>query len=179
MNPWHDIAPERITSDKFVSVIEIPKGSKKKYELDKETGMLILDRILSTSTHYPENYGFIPLTLADDNDPLDVLVICEDKLNPISLVECRAIGVLKMTDNNEIDEKIVAVPVSDNILGNCTDVSELSKHQFSRIRHFFEVYKYLENKQTKVGEVYSADEAKRIIEESMDNYRKKFADNKN
>ena len=177
MNPWHDISRERITSDKFVSVIEIPKGSKKKYELDKESGMLILDRILSTSTHYPENYGFIPLTLADDNDPLDVLVICEDKLNPISLVECRAIGVLKMTDNNEVDEKIVAVPVSDNELGYCTDVSLLSKHQFNRIRHFFEVYKYLENKQTKVGEIYSADEARKIIEECMDNYRMKFGIN--
>ena len=171
MNPWHDISKERITPDKFVAVIEIPKGSKKKYELDKESGMLILDRILSTSTHYPENYGFIPLTLAGDNDPLDVLVICEDKLNPISLVECRPIGVLKMTDNSEVDEKIVAVPVSDTILGNCTDISALPKHQFNRIRHFFEVYKYLENKQTEVGEIYSADEARKIISETMENYR--------
>ena len=171
MNPWHDISKERITPDKFVAVIEIPKGSKKKYELDKESGMLILDRILSTSTHYPENYGFIPLTLAGDNDPLDVLVICEDKLNPISLVECRPIGVLKMTDNSKVDEKIVAVPVSDTILGNCTDISALPKHQFNRIRHFFEVYKYLENKQTEVGEIYSADEARKIISETMENYR--------
>lgn len=174
MNPWHDISETRITPGNFVAVIEIPKGSKKKYELDKETGMLILDRILSTSTHYPENYGFIPLTLAGDNDPLDVLVICEDKLNPISLVECRPIGVLKMTDNNEVDEKIVAVPVSDTVLGDCTDISSLPKHQFNRIRHFFEVYKYLENKQTEVGEICSAEEAQNIIGESLKNYRNKF-----
>ena len=172
MNPWHDISKERIKPEKFVAVIEIPKGSKKKYELDKETGMLILDRILSTSTHYPENYGFIPLTLAGDNDPLDVLVICEDKLNPISLVECRPIGVLKMTDNNEVDEKIVAVPVSDTVLGSCTDISSLPKHQFNRIRHFFEVYKYLENKQTEVGEICSSDEARKIIDECIKNYSK-------
>lgn len=172
MNPWHDISKKRITPEKFVAVIEIPKGSKKKYELDKESGMLILDRILSTSTHYPENYGFIPLTLAGDNDPLDVLVICEDKLNPISLVECRPIGVLKMTDNNEVDEKIVAVPVSDTVLGDCTDISYLPKHQFNRIRHFFEVYKYLENKQTEVGEICSSEEARKIIEECINNYRK-------
>lgn len=175
MNPWHDISEKRITPENFVAVIEIPKGSKKKYELDKETGMLILDRILSTSTHYPENYGFIPLTYAGDNDPLDVLVICEDELNPISLVECRPIGVLTMTDNNEVDEKIVAVPVSDTIIGDCTDISQLPKHHFNRIRHFFEVYKYLENKQTEVGEISGAEEAKKIIAECMVNYKNKFS----
>lgn len=174
MNPWHDISKGRVTPEDFVAVIEIPKGSKKKYELDKESGLLILDRILCTSTHYPENYGFIPLTFAGDGDPLDVLVICEDKLNPLSLVRCHPIGVLKMTDNNEADEKIVAVPNSDSLLGSCADISQLPRHQFNRIKHFFEVYKYLENKQTEVGEILSAEEARSIISECLENYRLKF-----
>lgn len=174
MNSWHDISQKRITPESFVAVIEIPKGSKRKYELDKESGLLILDRILSTSTHYPENYGFIPRTLAGDNDPLDVLVICEDKLNPLSLVKCRPIGVLKMTDNNEVDEKIIAVPQSDTVLESCADISQLPEHQYNRIKHFFEVYKYLENKQTKVGEICSVEEAKKIIVNCMENYGKVF-----
>ena len=174
MNSWHDISKNRVTPEEFVAVIEIPKESKKKYELDKERGMLILDRILYTSTHYPENYGFIPLTLAGDGDPLDVLVICEDKLNPLSLVKCHPVGAIKMLDNNEIDEKIVAVADNDPLLGQCRDVSQLPSHQFNRIRHFFEVYKYLEGKQTEVGDILPVSEAKSIIADCLKNYQSKF-----
>lgn len=113
MNIWHDISPKRITAEDFIAVIEISKGSKNKYELDKETGLLILDRILYTSTHYPANYGFIPRTYADDGDPLDVLVLCSEELVPLSLVRCYPIGVMSMIDNGKYDEKIIAIPFSD------------------------------------------------------------------
>ncbi|MBR2974988.1 MAG: inorganic diphosphatase, partial [Clostridia bacterium] len=113
MNIWHDINPSRISIDDFVAVIEIPKGSKEKYELDKETGRLILDRILHTSTHYPANYGFVPLTLAGDGDPMDVLVLCSQPLVPLSMVRCYPIGVITMNDGGEMDEKIIAIPFSD------------------------------------------------------------------
>ena len=107
MNPWHDFGDERIKIDNFISVIEIPKGSKNKYELDKESGMLRLDRILYTSTHYPANYGFIPRTLSEDGDPLDVLVLCQEELDILTTVSCYPIGVLKMIDDDEVDEKII------------------------------------------------------------------------
>src|SRR5574344_1017612 len=110
MNIWHDIDEKRITPDEFIAVIEIAKGFKKKYELDKETGLILLDRILHTSTHYPANYGFIPKTLSDDGDPLDVLVLCNEPINPMVLVQCYPIGVISMTDNGKNDEKIIAIP---------------------------------------------------------------------
>ena len=112
MNIWHDIARNRISSGDFYAVVEITKGSKMKYELDKETGLLALDRILYTSTHYPANYGFIPRTLADDGDPMDVLVLCSESLCPMSLVRCYPIGVITMSDNGDSDEKIIAIPYS-------------------------------------------------------------------
>lgn len=113
MNIWHDIDASRITENRFETLIEIPKGSKTKYELDKETGLLRLDRVLYTSTVYPANYGFIPHTLADDGDPLDVLVLCNESIFPMTLVTCMPIGVIKMVDGDELDEKIIAVPVND------------------------------------------------------------------
>ena len=105
-NIWHDINPDRIKADDFIATIEISKGSKKKYELDKETGLIILDRILHTSTHYPANYGFIPRTYGDDKDPLDVLVLCSEEIEPMSLVRCYPIGVMYMLDNGANDEKL-------------------------------------------------------------------------
>ena len=112
-NIWHDISPKRISPEDFISVIEIPKGSKKKYELDKETGLIILDRILYTSTHYPANYGFIPRTLGDDGDPLDILLLCSETLEPLTLVRCYPIGLIKMLDGGRSDEKIIAIPYND------------------------------------------------------------------
>ena len=112
-NIWHDINPRRISPEKFMAVIEIPKGVKNKYEMDKETGLLRLDRVLYTSTHYPANYGFIPRTYAADNDPLDVLVLCQESIVPMTLVECYPIGVMKMIDDDQVDEKIIAIPFND------------------------------------------------------------------
>ena len=113
MNIWHDISKDRIKKDDFTAVIEIPTGGKNKYEMDKETGMLRLDRVLYTATHYPANYGFIPRTYAEDGDPLDVLVLCREAIHPMTLVQCRPIGVIKMTDGGSSDEKIIAVPFHD------------------------------------------------------------------
>ena len=130
MNIWHDMDNDRIKKDSFIACIEIPKGSKKKYELDKETGLIILDRILYTSTHYPANYGFIPRTYSQDKDPLDVLVLCNETFDPLVLVKCFPIGVVKMVDEKENDEKIIAVCQNDPSMNGYTDISELPKHYF-------------------------------------------------
>ena len=174
MNIWHDIDPKVITPEKFSAVIEIPKGSSCKYEMDKYTGMLRLDRILYTSTHYPANYGFIPRTLADDGDPLDVLVLCNHHLYPMTLVNVRPIGVMRMIDDNALDDKIIAVPVSDPSYNSYNTIDDLPKHIFEEMMHFFSVYKQLENKQTAVKELFGPDEALRIIKECIDNYKVVF-----
>ena len=173
-NIWHDISPARITEDDFIAVIEIEKGSKKKYELDKETGHLILDRILYTSTHYPTNYGLIPRTYADDNDPLDVLVLCSENIQPLSLVRCYPIGVIIMLDQGRLDEKIIAIPFEDPTYNTYHDVSELPQHLFTEMSHFFTVYKNLEGKETVVDELRGAAEARQIIRKCRDAYVDKF-----
>ncbi len=175
MNIWHDIDEKRITPDEFVAVVEIPKGSKKKYELDKETGFIVLDRILYTSTHYPENYGFIPRTYAEDNDPLDVLILCDEEFDPLCLVRCKPIGIVKMIDNDESDEKIIAVSINDPSKNVYNDISELPEHIFSEIKHFFTVYKALEHdKKTMVTEIQGAKEAKESIAKAINMYKKLF-----
>lgn len=174
MNIWHDISKERITSTDFIATIEISKGSKKKYELDKETGLIILDRILYTSTHYPANYGFIPRTLGDDKDPLDVLVICSEEIEPMSLVRCYPIGVMYMLDNGDKDEKIIAIPYNDPMYNYYTDIEQLPQHVFQEIQHFFSVYKDLENKETDVKDFGGPAEAVEVIEKCLANYEKKY-----
>ena len=174
MNIWHDISPKHIQKDLFTAVIEIPKGSKIKYELDKETGLLKMDRILYTSTHYPANYGFIPRTYADDGDPLDVLVLCSETLNPLSLVQCRPIGVILMLDNGANDEKIICIPVNDPNYNVYTDIGNLPKHIFDEMSHFFTVYKQLEDKDTVIDDVRDAAAAKEIVQNCIDNYVEKF-----
>lgn len=174
MNIWHDISPDRIAPDDFIAVIEIPQGSKKKYELDKETGLIILDRILYTSTHYPANYGLIPRTYADDNDPLDVLVLCSEVIQPLSLVRCYPIGVITMLDQGKLDEKIIAIPFKDPTYNSYHDVSELPSHIFTEMSHFFTVYKNLEQKETMVDEVRGAEDAKKVIQKCLDQYIEKF-----
>ena len=174
MNIWHDIDESRVTENKFCAVIEISKGSKSKYELDKETGMLRLDRVLYTSTHYPANYGFIPRTYADDNDPLDVLVLCSEKIHPMSLVECYPIGVITMTDGGEEDEKIIAIPFNDPSYNLYKNISDLPGHIFNEMAHFFSVYKALENKETAVDKVDEAPVAKEIIRNSIKRYNENF-----
>ena len=174
MNPWHDFSEERIKIDNFISVIEIPRGSKNKYELDKESGLLRLDRILYTSTHYPANYGFIPRTLSEDGDPLDVLVLCQESLEPLSILECYPIGMIIMIDENEEDEKIIAIPINDPFLNNYTDITELPQHQFQEIKHFFEIYKYLENKETRVDKICGREEAIATLVKCKNAYKKVF-----
>ncbi|MBE5805631.1 MAG: inorganic diphosphatase [Clostridiales bacterium] len=174
MNIWHDINGERIRKDNFVSIIEIQKNGRNKYELDKETGFLKLDRILYTATHYPANYGFIPRTYADDGDPLDVLVICQEEIVPLTLVECYPIGVLKMIDDNAKDEKIIAICKDDPYLNEYKDISELPEQIMKEIKHFFEVYKTLEGKHTAVDEMLGRAEAEKIIEMCIGNYKEKF-----
>lgn len=173
-NIWHDISPSRITPDDFIAVVEIEKGSKKKYELDKETGHIILDRILYTSTHYPANYGLIPRTYADDGDPLDVLVLSSECLVPLSLVRCYPIGVITMRDQGKMDEKIIAIPFNDPVYNSYKDISELPSHIFNEMRHFFSVYKSLEGKETVVDEEQGSEEARQIISKCLDNYIEKF-----
>lgn len=170
MNIWHNINPKRITPKDFVAVIEISKGSKCKYELDKETGVLMLDRILYTSTHYPANYGFIPRTYADDLDPLDVLVLCSEPLLPMTEVRCYPVGVISMVDNQMGDEKIIAIPINDPTYNVYKDINEIPRHIFDEMRHFFKVYKELEGMETAVDEVSNRAEAERIIEYSINNY---------
>lgn len=173
-NIWHDISPKRINPDDFMMVVEIPKGSKKKYELDKETGFLMLDRILHTSTHYPANYGFIPRTYGDDEDPLDVLLICSQALEPLTLVRAYPIGVISMMDNGRDDEKIIAVAYNDPNYNNYTNIDQLPKHIFDEMRHFFSVYKNLENKETAVEEVSDRDVAIKVIDDAINRYIDNF-----
>ncbi len=173
-NIWHDISPKRITPSDFMCVIEIPKGSKVKYELDKETGHIMLDRILYTSTHYPANYGFIPRTYGDDLDPLDVLLICSETLAPMTLVRAYPIGMISMLDNGRHDEKIIAIPFDEPNYNQYHSIDELPPHLFNEMKHFFSVYKSLENKETVVDEVSGPEEAVETIRLSIDAYVEKF-----
>lgn len=174
MNIWHDMPEERISADNFFAVIEIEKGSKVKYELDKSTGMLMLDRILYTSTHYPASYGFIPRTYADDGDPLDVLVLCSEPIIPMSLVQVYPIGVISMVDNGRNDEKIIAIPFGDPTYNCFRSIEALPTHTFSEMRHFFKVYKELENKETAVNEVMGQGEAVKIVDKAIRLYKETF-----
>ena len=173
-NIWHDISPKRITPEDFIAVIEISKGSKKKYELDKETGLIMLDRILYTSTHYPANYGFIPRTYGDDNDPLDVLLLCAEPLEPMCLVRAYPIGVISMIDNGRKDEKIIAIPFGDPNYNHYKNIDELPSHVFDEMSHFFTVYKNLEHKTTAVNEVSGRAAAVKIIKEATERYIESF-----
>ena len=150
--------------------MEITKGGKQKYEMDKETGLLRLDRILYTSTHYPANYGFIPRTYADDGDPLDVLILCSESLNPMCLVECYPIGVITMSDNGKPDEKIIAIPFTDPNYNCYRSLTDLPPHIFDEMKHFFSVYKQLENKDTAVDRVFAKEEALAVIAKAIAQY---------
>lgn len=175
MNIWHDISPKRIREDDFFAVIEITKGGKAKYELDKETGILKLDRVLHTSTHYPANYGFIPRTYASDGDPLDVLVLCSENILPMSLIRCYPIGVIIMDDGGKKDEKIIAIPFDDPTYNGYRDIKELPNHIFDEMQHFFSVYKQLEaGKATAISEVQGPVEAKAVIASCLERYLNDF-----
>ena len=175
MNIWHAVDASRVTPNEFVACIEIPAGSKNKYELDKQTGALILDRILYTSTHYPQNYGFIPHTLSEDGDPLDVLVISSEPIMPLALTLAYPIGILEMDDTGELDEKILAICAHDPLYNSYKDIIELPAHVSDEIRHFFTVYKELEyGKHTQVKEIKGRDAAKEVIAKDIEAYERKF-----
>ena len=178
MNIWKDINEERIKPEDFVAFIEIEQGSKNKYELDKETGLIILDRVLYTSTHYPMNYGFIPLTYSGDGDPLDVFVLCSQPIEKASLVKCYPIGIVNMTDKDEIDEKVIAIPFGDPQYNSYKDISELPSHILNELEHFLTVYKQLENKKVKVLTAGGADVAKKAIADCIVNFKNKFGGKK-
>lgn len=175
MNPWHDVSVGPEIPDTVNAIIEIPKNTRAKYELDKETGLLKLDRVLYASMYYPANYGFIPQTYCDDHDPLDILVLSQIDITPMCLVEANVIGVMRMIDGDEKDDKIIAVAKHDMSVNHITDVSELPRHFFRELRNFFEDYKKLENKEVIVEEFQRKDVAFEIVNQSIIDYKAKFS----
>ncbi|KAL3146888.1 inorganic pyrophosphatase [Trebouxia sp. C0009 RCD-2024] len=173
-HPWHDLAIGGDAPHKFNAVIEIPKGSKVKYELDKETGMLYIDRVLYSSVVYPHNYGFIPQTLCDDNDPLDVLVLMQAPVVPMSFLRAKPIGVMPMIDQGEQDDKIIAVHADDPEFRDYNDINELPKHRLAEIKRFFEDYKKNENKEVKVDEFLGAEVARKTVTDAMQMYDENY-----
>jgi inorganic pyrophosphatase len=172
MHPWHDTyVDDSVISTAFPVVVEIPKGSTNKYELDKETGLLRLDRVLYSAVYYPADYGFIPRTYCDDGDPLDALVLGQEPVYPLTIVEARAIGVMRMRDEKGVDDKIVAVSVRDPSFAEFTDKGQLPGHVLRQVRRFFEDYKVLENKQVVVGDMQGPEDALRIIKDALEMYR--------
>lgn len=178
MNIWKDINKNRITPSDFVAFIEIEQGSKNKYEMDKETGLIILDRVLYTSTHYPMNYGFIPLTYAGDNDPLDVFVLCSQPIEKGSLVRCYPIGMIRMTDKEENDEKVIAIPFNDPQYNEYTELSQLPQHLTEELKHFLTVYKQLENRKILVQEICDSKGAKKAIADALVYFEQTFGNKK-
>jgi len=174
-NPWHDVSYGEDAPNIVNGIIEIPKGSRAKYELDKDSGMIKLDRVLYSSVYYPANYGFIPRTYCDDHDPLDILVICQIDLIPMCLVEAKVIGVMRMIDGGEADDKIIAVAAGDPSVNHINDISELPQHFISEMRSFFEDYKKLENKTVIVEEFQDNVVAKEIVQKAIEDYNEKFS----
>ena len=173
MHAWHDIyVDDKLVDDEFPVVIEVPKGSKNKYELDKETGFLRLDRVLYSAVHYPANYGFVPRSFCDDGDPLDALVLGQEPVFPLVIVEARAIGVMRMRDDKGIDDKIIAVNVRDPAVAEYRDRKQLPTHQLLEIKRFFQDYKVLENKGVEVEDILGPPEACTILKSALDLYRK-------
>ncbi|MHC4135863.1 MAG: inorganic diphosphatase [Planctomycetota bacterium] len=174
MNPWHDVELGENPEEQFHAVIEIPRGSRSKYELDKDTGLLRLDRILYSAVHYPANYGFLPRTYCDDGDPLDALVLCQEDLVPMCIVAARPIGVITMTDEKGEDDKIIAVCADDPEYNHFTDVGELPPHRLRALKQFLLDYKTLEKKQVNVDDLRPRGDAVRVIRSAIELYAKSF-----
>jgi inorganic pyrophosphatase len=173
-NSWHQVSIGEGQPDIVNSIIEIPKGSKAKYELDKETGLLKLDRVLFASVYYPANYGFIPQTLGEDHDPLDILVLSQINVQPLCIVRAKVIGVMRMIDAGEADDKIIAVAADDVSVNHLNAIVELPVHFHSELKHFFEEYKKLENKTVLVEKFQDKQTAKQIIQTAISDYQKEF-----
>jgi inorganic pyrophosphatase len=176
LHPWHaadfgEEAPAKVTA-----LIEIPQGSRTKYEIDKKTGLLILDRVIYSSFHYPANYGFIPQTLGLDGDPLDILVLCSQTIQPLCLVQATVIGNMQMIDSGEEDDKIIAVATNDPAVNHITDIEKLPRHFFNELKHYFEQYKMLENKEVRIDNFQNKEEAYTIIHAAIDLYKEKYGD---
>jgi len=173
-HPWHDVPPGDQAPEAFTVVVEISKGSKVKYELDKDTGLLQVDRILYSSVIYPANYGFIPQTLGDDDDPLDVLVLMQEPVQPLSLLRVRPIGMMPMVDDGENDEKIICVHLDDPEYTAFEHHSELPEHRLNELQRFFQDYKKLERKEVNVGGMSNPEEARDTVRRAMELYQKQF-----
>jgi len=174
-HPWHDVEIGEDAPREFQVLVEIPKSSKVKYELDKETGLLKVDRVLYSSVHYPANYGFIPQTLGDDGDPLDVLVLMQEPVYPLSLLTVRPIGMMHMVDEGEDDEKIICVPLEDPEYRSYDSYDELPQHRLDELKSFFEDYKKLEDKEVNVEDFADTKEAMRAVEHAMGLYQEQFS----
>lgn len=175
MNPWHDIGVGEKAPEIVTGIIEIPSGSSDKFELDKETGLLRLDRLMSSAVHYPTNYGFIPKTYCDDEDPLDILVLSRAKIPPMCLVDVRVVGVMHMIDNGEQDDKIIGVAMGDKSVEHIHDLKDINQNEIDQIKVFFGTYKYLENKVVEIGGIHGREKAIEVVKASMEMYKQKFA----
>ncbi|HLO82400.1 MAG TPA: inorganic diphosphatase [Chitinophagaceae bacterium] len=176
LHPWHGVTPGESAPRIVNAVIEIPKGSRAKYEIDKPSGLLKLDRVIYSSFMYPINYGFIPQTYGEDKDPLDILVLSSISVQPLCLMEARVLGVMQMVDHGDADDKIIAVATNDPSVNYMNNIEELPQHFFNELRNFFEEYKKLENKVVKVEEFQDKASALKIIETALDLYKETFHD---
>ena len=175
MHPWHDVELPRYVEDSIPAVIEIPTGTKVKYELDKASGLLMVDRVLFSSVHYPANYGFVPRTYCDDGDPLDILVYCQEAIQPLSIMRAKIIGVMKMRDDKGEDDKLIAVHADDPEYADYADVSEMPQHRMRELKRFFEDYKGLENKKVLVSEPQGRSEGLQALRDAMKLYQREKA----
>lgn len=170
IHPWHDVTPGDKIPREFATIIEIPSGSSVKYELDKRSGMIRLDRVLYSAVYYPANYGFIPQTLAEDEDPLDVLVLCQETVAPLTIIDARAIGLMTMIDSGKKDHKVIAVAMDDPEFNEYREAAEMPAHRLTMLRRFFQDYKKLEGKAVEVDEIQPAAAAYPVIEDALARY---------
>lgn len=170
IHPWHDITPGELIPNEFNTIIEIPFGSSVKYELDKSSGLIKLDRVLYSAVYYPANYGFIPQTLAEDDDPLDVLVLCQEPVVPLTIIHARTVGLMTMLDAGKKDHKIIAVATQDPEFNSYREASEMPVHRLTMLRRFFQDYKQLEGKKVEVDEIQPAETAFPVIEDALHRY---------